>query len=138
MDYREELQKALERAGGGPSASDGESLESYWNICCGCVLAAEQDEEERRNPGGDASLVRTFLVYATWLEGYDHMLDRLYMAASRMCDAVSAPILRLQLLKLYRQVLLRMEARCGHDLNGADEVEQEIFLLERQLSWEPR
>lgn len=43
MNYREELQKALERAGGDPSASDGESLESYWNICCGCVLAAEQE-----------------------------------------------------------------------------------------------
>lgn len=80
--YNDELRKWQ----GKPLTSNQESLESYQEICCGCVLLSEENLREMHRYWEITELAKTFLRFATYLEGFDHMLDKLYEPVRRMID----------------------------------------------------
>lgn len=134
MKYRKELQRLLAAVGDGPLESTGKALDMYYEICCGCVLVAEQNLQEQNRQWENAGLARTLLRFAGHLEIYGHMLNSAYSVTERMCDAIyDHPRLKLELLGLYLKIIRRLEAISGHELSAADDVRDEMRLLERNI-----
>lgn len=136
MNIRKELRKALKKAGNGLV---GDSLDLYKDICSGCVLLAEENLSKGVIGSENAALCRTFIHYAGYLEGFDHMLDFLSQATERMEDTFCCrPRLRLRLARLRLTVLRRIECICGHDLSTADDVSSEVAFIERNIGFADR
>ena len=134
IDYRKELDRAREAVKDLARDGDAETLEAYWEVCCGDVLVAEENLKDQDRVWENASLARELLDIGTYLEGYDSMLDNLYLAVSRMVTALfDHPRLKLELLELELQLLRRIEAMNGHDLDMSEDVQEKIYLYRRNI-----
>lgn len=112
------------------------AFESYVEICNKCINIAETDLQEMRNQWEIASLARVFLKYATYMEGFDLLLNYLYGAVSDMAECViEHPRLKLQLLELQMVVIRRIEAQNGHELSIEEDLSDEINYLNRNISY---
>lgn len=134
LSIRKALNDALSLCKEKALVSDATSLERYYDICCGCVLLAEENLKEQRRYWEITELAETFLHYAAYLEGFDHMLNNIYTAVQRMTDCVyEHKRLRLRLLRLKLTVIRRLEAIQAHDLSIGEDVESEIMRFERNI-----
>lgn len=113
INYREEVQKArlaaqaIKELRGYP-----DEIDAYWELVCGTVVLAEYDLREQEQQWEIASLAREMLQYARPLEGYDHMLSKLYSATERMIKALSDhPRLKAELLEFEILIMDRVEAQ---------------------------
>ena len=135
INYREELAKARKAVEG--LARDGKSttIDAYWEVCCGDVLLAEDNLSNGTRQWENASLAKELLDIAAYLEGYDHMLENLHTAVSRMADATyEHPGLKVRLLRFDLAVERRREARNGHDLSLCDTLLDVIAVYERNIA----
>lgn len=136
IDYRNELEDARKRATVCGRNGSEESLEVHWEICCGDVLLAEENMENQDREWENALLVREFLDAANFLEGYDEMLNNVYVAVQRMVNMViDHPRLKLEMLKLQLTVIRRIEALCDHDLDESEDVEDELAYYQRNIAY---
>ena len=134
MDYRKELDRAREAVKDLARDGDAETLDAYWEVCCGDVLVAEENLKDQDRVWENASLARELLDIGTYLEGYDSMLDNLYLAVSRMVTTLfDHPRLKLELLELELQLLRRIEAMNGHDLDMSEDVQEKIYLYRHNI-----
>lgn len=105
-------------------------------MCCGDVLVAEENLRKQSREWENSSLAKEFLDIATYLEGYDHMLERLYSAVSRMVDTIfERPRLKLKLLDFELMVLRRIEAQTGHDMSICEHVSNELSFYYRNIKY---
>ena len=134
INYREELEKAREAVKGLKRDGYGSTIDAYWEVCCCDVLVAEENLREQTREWENSSLAEEFLDIATYLEGYDHMLEHLYSATSRMVDTIfERPRLKLRLLNFELMVLRRIEAQTGHDMSISDDVSDELSFYYRNI-----
>ena len=118
-DYRRELAAARRAVEELPRDGSPATLDACWEVCCGDVLIAEENLAAQDRVWENAALARELLSMATYLEGYDSMLDGLRSALARMADALyDHPRLKLSLLEFELQVIYRLEALCDR-LHGA-------------------
>ena len=123
-------------AAGGPSGSGNEELERYRDLCDACVELANKNELDMVRPWEITELARIFLCYARFLERYEHMVNYLYSAVSKMLDCVyDHPRLKLELLCLQLAVCRDIEAVQMHDLSITEEVEDEIRFYQRNIEF---
>lgn len=133
-DYRKALEEA--RNVTKDLARDGRpaTLEAYWEVCCGDVLVAEDNLKSQDKTWENASLVKEFLDIARYLEGYDHMLDNLYYAASRIKEVITDhPRLRLETLKFLQIILHRIESQCDGELSQSEDIQKEISIYQHNI-----
>lgn len=137
IDIRKELEAARAKARQIPKLSgDSDEIDAYWEVVCGDVLAAEQNLREQDRGWEIASLTREFLQYAKPLEGYDHMLNSLYSAVSRMSKTLSDhPRLKIELLDFFLLVVNRIECQVGHELGASEDLSIEINRLHRNCRY---
>lgn len=136
MDYRIELEKARKAAEGLERNGTPESIDAYWEICCGDVLLAEDNLRNQCCNWEVSLLAGELLDIAGYLEGYDHMLDSLRNAVSRMADAVFGhPRLKLRLLSMELKLLRRIESLSGHELSLSEDVMEEISFFRRNIGY---
>lgn len=136
INYREELEKAREAVKGLKRDGYGSTIDAYWEVCCGDVLVAEENLRKQSREWENSSLAKEFLDIATYLEGYDHMLKRLYSAVSRMVDTIfERPRLKLKLLDFELMVLRRIEAQTGHDMSICEHVSNELSFYYRNIKY---
>lgn len=129
-----ELIAALKAAQGKPLESTAEALDLYMDICCGCVLEAEELLRQHNGRWEIASLARTCLKYAKHLEGFDHTLNTLYKVLNRLSQCIfDHPRLKLKVLRLLLKVLHRIEAQTGHELGLTEDVSHDARFLERNI-----
>lgn len=127
-EIRQELDAARKKAVG------GRDLDACMDICYADVLLAESNLRENRGLWEIAGLTRELISQADFLEGYDHLLDGLYSVCSRMADCLSGhPRLMVQLLRLERQILYRIESLSGHELGITEDLGREISDLEYNI-----
>ena len=120
-DYRNELEDARKRATVRGRNGSEESLEVHWEICCGDVLLAEENMENQDREWENASLAREFLDVANFLEGYDDMLDKVYVAVQRMANVIiDHPRLKFEML---------------NDLDESEDVENELAYYQRNIAY---
>ena len=123
MDYRKELAEARKAVKNLPRNGAGTTIDAYWEVCCGDVLVAEENLREQRRSWENTALVKEFLDIAQYLEGFDHLLDRLNQACKRMEDVIFGhPSLKLKLLNFRLSVLSRIESINDHDLGESEDV----------------
>ena len=136
INYREELEKAREAVKGLKRDGYGSTIDAYWEVCCGDVLVAEENLRKQSREWENSSLAKEFLDIATYLEGYDHMLERLYSAVSRMVDTIfERPRLKMKLLDFELMVLRRIEAQTGHDMSICEHVSNELSFYYRNIKY---
>lgn len=129
--FNDTLQKWKDR----PLTSSSESLDDYQEICCGCVLLSEENLRKMRRYWEITEFAVIFLRFASYLEGFDHMLDKLYEPVRRMVDCVSDhPRLRLRLLRLQLVVIQRIGCLHGHELSAEEDVVSEIAHFEHNIA----
>ncbi len=126
INYRKELENARQAVAG--IKRDGGSISLFWEICCGDVLLAEENAGQSTE-WENASLAAEMIDIAEYLEGYDHMLNQLHTALSRMEKILfDHPRLKLRLLELHLLVLHRIESLNDHELGITEDVQSEIRL----------
>lgn len=134
INIRKELEKTRKAVKDLPRTGNGDTIEAYWNVCCGDVLLAEENMRNQSREWENSSLAKEFLDIAEYLEGFDHKLDGLQAAAGRMADAVfDHPSLKLRIFKYRLLVLRRIE--CLHDceLSTTEDLESIIHFYERNI-----
>lgn len=135
IDFRAALSEARRAAEALGRNGSRESLEAWWEVCCGDVLLAERNISEQDRIWENASLARELLHAGTFLEGYDTMLDNLRSALDRMAGLMSDhPRLKLELLELELTVLRRLEALSDGESGLSDEVQEQIDFYRRNLA----
>lgn len=135
LNVRKVYNNELRKWQGKPLTSCQESLDSYQEICCGCVLLSEENLREMHRYWEITELATTFLRFATYLEGFDHMLDKLYEPMRRMIDCVfDHPRLRLQLLRLQLVIIQRIGSLHGHELSTEEGVVADIARYEHNIA----
>lgn len=128
QEIRKELDAARKKA-----AQDND-LDARMDICYADVLLAENNLRENRGLWEISGLTRELISQATYLEGYDHLLNSLYDTCSRMADCLKEhPRLMVQLLKLERQILHRIECQTDHELGLTEDIGREISDLEYNI-----
>ena len=134
IDVRQALEEARLAVKGLPRTGDGDTIEAYWELCCGDVLVAEDNLREQRRYWENSALAEEFLDVAGYLEGFDHKLDDLNQAVQRMVDAVyEHPALKLRLLGFRLLVLRRIGSLHGCELGASEDVHAQICLYERNI-----
>lgn len=134
-DYRRELAAARRAVEGLPRDGSPATLDACWEVCCGDVLIAEENLAAQDRVWENAALARELLSMATYLEGYDSMLDGLRSALARMADALyDHPRLKLSLLEFELQVIYRLEALCDGESSLSDSVQEQIDFLRRNIA----
>lgn len=134
INYQQELQKARQAIEGLERTGQPATISAYWDVCCGDVLVAEENAQEMNRVWENSSLAKELLDIAAYLEGYDHMLNKLNTAVSRMIDVLyDHPSLTLRLLEFQLLVLHRIEAQHDHELGETEEVEQKIRLYRHNI-----
>lgn len=134
-----ELIAALKAAEGKPLESTSGALDLYMDVCCGCVLEAEELLRQQSGRGEIASLARTCLKYATHLKGFDHTINQLYAVLNRMSRCIyDHPRLKLSVLRLLLTVLRRIEAQTGHELGLTEDVSHDARFIERNIEFADR
>lgn len=136
IDYGKQLAEARKEVEGLERNGYANTINAYWEVCCGDVLVAEYNLRNQCRRWEISALAEELLDIAAYLEGYDHMLDNLHAALSRMSDAVYGhPRLKLRLLGMDLKVLRRIEARSGHDLSAADDIVAEMAFFSRNIGY---
>lgn len=136
INYREELENAREAVKGLKRDGYGSTIDAYWEVCCGDVLVAEENLRKQSREWENSSLAKEFLDIATYLDGYDHMLERLYSATKRMVDTIfERPRLKLKLLDFELMVLRRIETQTGHDMSICEHVSNELSFYYRNIKY---
>lgn len=131
---RSEYIKALRKAENSPLGSTADDLDTYKDVCCGCVLIAEDNLRSQCRNWENNQLTEVLLKYAAWLEGFDHMLDFANEAVKRMADCINeCPRRKLQLLDLRLTILHRIEAQAVHELSETEYVTDRIDLYRRNI-----
>ena len=134
LDLRKALVDARLAVKGLPRSGNGDTIEAYWEVCCGDVLVAEENLREQRRLWENSALAEEFLDIAEYLEGFDHKLDGLNQAVQRMTDAVyEHPALKLRLLMFRQLVLSRIESLHGCELGESEDVHAQICMYERNI-----
>lgn len=136
LNYREELEKARKVAKSVELRGYPKEIDAYWEVICGLVLVAEEDMQEMREQWEVASLAREMLEYARPLEGYDHMLEKLYEATKRMINVISEhPRLKAELLEF--QILLLSRVAESFDYRGSleDDLQEELDILRQNIEY---
>ena len=134
--YIQEMKKAKAILESNPAQK--ERLEALMDLCCGCVLVAEQNQALQME-FENAALMKEFIVYATELEGYDHMLNQLYDVCSRMDKTVyNHPRLMSRSKRLFRDVVYRIEAVNDRELGISEDLSLEISELETNIWYADR
>ena len=134
FDVRKALEDARLAVKDLPRNGYGDTIEAWWEVCCGDVLVAEDNLREQRRYWENSALAEEFLDIAAYLEGYDHKLEGLNEAVRRMVDAVyEHPALKVRLLKFRQKVLNRIECLCGHELGASEDVFSQICMYERNI-----
>lgn len=105
-------------------------IDAFWEVVCGDVLLAEQyaasDKEWLIKP-----LVLEFIDKASQLESFDHMINNLYSACSRMEKVITGhPRLKLKFLKLFQVVVSRLECQIDRELGASEDIMHEISEIE--------
>ena len=117
MDENFDVRRALEDARLAvkdlPRNGYGDTIEAWWEVCCGDVLVAEDNLREQRRYWENSALAEEFLDIAAYLEGYDHKLEGLNEAVRRMLN--------------------RIECLCGHELGASEDVFSQICMYERNI-----
>lgn len=135
LNIREEVKKARAKAAGMILTGKEEEIDAYWDMVCGMVLLAEEALKERDEQAEIASLAREMLLYAEPLEGYDHMLNKLYTAVSRMLQCVfEHPRLKARLLEFEILVLMRIEALEQQEQDQLEDLRKELSQLNRNIA----
>ena len=135
LNYRKELAKARNVVKELPRDGRQATLEAYWEVCCGDVLLAEENLRKQVNVWENTSLVKEFLDIASYLEGYDHMLDPLYAAVSRIKDVLpDHPRLQLETLKFMQHILHRIESQCDAELCQSEDMQKEISIYRHNIT----
>lgn len=135
VTIRSAYMKVLRSVEGMPFGSEACDLELYKDLCCGCVLVAENNLREQRRSWENSELTRVLLRYAAWLECFDHMLPFLSEALNRMTETLfEHPRLSLKLWQMYLTVLRRIEAQQQHDLTAAEDASRKIDRLQRNIA----
>lgn len=136
IDYRAELDAARKAVSGLERDGKSATIDAYWEVCCGDVLLAEENLRNQDREWENSSLAGELLDIARYLEGYDHMLDNLYWAVSRMADAIhDHPRLKLRLLDMELMLIHRLEAGLEHESNLAEPVMKEMALYQRNIEY---
>ena len=136
IDYRAELDAARKAVAGLERDGRADTVDAYWEVCCGDVLLAEENLRNQDREWENSSLAGELLDIAGYLEGYDHMLDNLYWAVSRMADAIhDHPRLKLRLLDMELMLIHRLEAGLEHESNLAEPVMKEMALYQRNIEY---
>lgn len=134
INYRKELEKARKVIQGLERTGNADTINAYWDVCCGDVLVAEENAQNMKGEWENASLAKELLDIAAYLEGYDHMLNNLIAAISRMIDVLyDHPSLTLKLLEFKLSVLHRIEAQHDHELAETEDVMQKISLYRHNI-----
>lgn len=135
LNIREELKKARIKAAGIILSGTEEEIDAYWDMVCGTVLLAEEVLKEQDEQAEIASLAREMLLYAEPLERFDHMLNKLYTAVSRMLECVfEHPRLKARLLEFEILVLTRIEALEPQELESIENLKKELKQLTRNIA----
>ena len=139
VDYRKLVGDLREEICGCKKPYSDEALKAIEEAMCGCVLIAEENLREQDMQYENAELAREVIKYAEILEEYDHTLNLLHSTLSRMEDALHEhPRLMVKLKSLHLKVLRRIESIHGHDLAIAEDLMEEISLLERNIYFADR
>lgn len=134
INFRNELLKARKNIEGLELSGYPDILDAYMEVMYGDVLVCEQNIQERMRQWENASLTREFIDIASRLEGYDHLLDNLYSACSRMDDCIHEhPRLKVEFLELFLTIVRRIESQNGHDLSIAEEITDELHDLRHNI-----
>lgn len=127
---------ALKWAENNPLSSTADALNTYLDVCCGSVLEAEERMREQRGQWEITSLTEYCLKYATYLKGFDHMVNQLYAVLNRMAKCIyEHPRLKLKVLRLLLTVLRRIEAQNGHELSLTEDVAHDLRFIERNIEF---
>ena len=137
IDIRKELEKAREKASKITKLTgNSDDIDAYWEVVCGDVLLAEQNLREQDHTWENAMLTRELLHYAKQLESYDHMLNSLYSAVSRMSKSLyEHPRLKIELLSFFLLIVNRIECLNGHELGLSEDLPIEIRRLQRNIEY---
>lgn len=136
VDYRTELGRAREAVSGLKRDGKATTIDAYWEVCCGDVLLAEENMRNQDRVWENSSLAGELLDIAAYLEGYDHMLNNLYWAVSRMSDVIhDHPRLKLRLLNMKLLLVRRLEAGLEHQSDLDEEVMKDILLYGRNIEY---
>lgn len=112
---------------------DGEVINAFWELACGDVLMAEKYIREGKNWVVSAH-VEEFIKIASQLEGYDHMIQNLYSACSRLEKALpERPRLKQRFYQLFQLVTNRLECQIDHELGASEDIMHEISQLNSNI-----
>ncbi len=129
------IAKAKAAVAGLPVDGDEELLDNYMEIVYGTVLLSEEYSKEL----GDRSYlvapqVRDFLKYGEPMEGYDHLLDRLFYSSSRIERCLSNhPRLMLQLQSFRLKLIRRLTASYEDETSEEEYIESEVWRISSNI-----
>lgn len=133
INYREELAAIREGLKAAEEPYSNEELEMLENGMYCCVLLAEENLQQQRG-GENGLLAKELLGYGEILEGYDHLLNAVQVAANRMAEALyNHPRLKLKLLKLRCLAMTRIECIEDHPIGLIEDIREEICELESNI-----
>lgn len=136
LNVREALEKARVAAAQISKPRTNDEIDAYWEVVCGDVLVAELNLREQDRDWEITSLTKEFLKHARVLEGFDHMLNSLYTAASRMAKTIYLhPRLKVEFLTFFREVVYRIESTSGHELAASEDLTNEIHRLSSNIAY---
>ena len=97
-------------------------------LCSFCIYSRQTA------PKGLETLAAEYADAAAVLKNYEHLLDRLYSMNAKMLDLIGEyPRIKLRISKIQLEVLRWIEARSGHELGIAEDLENEIRKLSESI-----
>ena len=100
-------------------------------LCSFCIYGRQTA------PKGLETLAAEYADAAAVLKNYEHLLDRLYSMNAKMLDLIGEyPRIKLRISKIQLEVLRWIEARSGHELGIAEDLENEIRKLSESIDLE--
>ena len=97
-------------------------------LCSFCIYGRQT------TPKGLETLAAEYADAAAVLKNYEHLLDRLYSMNAKMLDLIGEyPRIKLRISKIQLEVLRWIEARSGHELGIAEDLENEIRKLSESI-----
>ena len=101
------------------------------SLCSFCIYCRQT------TPKGLETLAAEYADAAAVLKNYEHLLDRLYSMNAKMLDLIGEyPRIKLRISKIQLEVLRWIEARSGHELGIAEDLENEIRKLSESIDLE--
>ena len=101
------------------------------SLCSFCIYSRQTA------PKGLETLAAEYADAAAVLKNYEHLLDRLYSLNAKMLELIGDyPRIKLRISKIQLEVLRWIEARSGHELGIAEDLENEIRKLSESIDLE--